>query len=77
VGRLAVIPFYWVVRAIRADDTVLGRNCVPEVSLWTKGCSDPTHIDGKAIGVKRLELINESSDTECRRPISGKNSSVS
>jgi hypothetical protein len=77
VGGLAVIPFDWVVRAIRADDTVLGRDRVPEVRVWSAGCSDPMHVDGKPIGVKRLELIDKSSDTERRRPISGKNSSLS
>ena len=54
VRRLAVISFNWVVRAIRADNSVLDRNCVPQVSFWTGGCSNPMHVDGKPIGVKRL-----------------------
>src|SRR5262245_60720853 len=64
-------------RSVRADDTVLAGNIVPKLSLWRARSTNAIHIDGESIGVKRVEFVDESPNSECGWPIRGENSSRS
>jgi hypothetical protein len=67
-----VIPFDWAVRTVGANDAMLGRDLVPEVSFGRIGWSDAVHVNGGPVGMKRIELVDESTHPECRRPIGRK-----
>ena len=68
--RLAVIPFYWVVRPVRTDHAVPRGDLVPQQGARRARCADPGNIDGKPISMKRMEFVGEAANAECRWPIS-------
>src|SRR5262245_55508492 len=69
-SRLTVIPFHWIVRPVRTDHAVPRGNLVPQQGAGRTRCADPGNIDGKSIGMERMEFVGKAADTECRWPVS-------
>ena len=74
-SRLTMIPFRPVARAIGTHHAVLGGDLVPQLRLGRAGRADAAHVDGKPIGVQRIELVMEATHSERRRPIGGEDRS--
>ena len=70
-----MIPFRGTVRAIGTHHAVLGGDCVPQLRLGRAGRADAAHVDGKPIGVQRIELVVEATHAERGRPIGGEDRS--
>ena len=67
--RLAVVPFRPVARTIGTNDAVPGGDFVPKLRFARAGTSDAAHVDGKPIGVQRVELVGEAANSERGRTI--------
>jgi hypothetical protein len=68
---LAVIPLHAALETVRTGHAMLGSNLVPKPGLGSSGSADAGHVDGKPVGVKRIEFVGEPSHTESRGPIRG------